>query len=233
MKERVAVICPSRERTGRVGECIREFYRTSSGLADLILTIDDDDPQKDGYDEAVKNNGGHLMIGPSLRCVPKLNWALPFFMDYEVIFFIGDDCLMRTPGWDARMLEEARKSDGWAILYGSDGIPEHDNHAMHYGLTNKVAKALGYLALPGCIHVFCDTAMTLLGQKTGLLRFLPDVLVEHCHPTTGKAEEDATYLRGNSAHCWSTGQNCFENWKDGGGLDNDIAKLIAARGTAV
>jgi hypothetical protein len=225
--DRVAVICPSRERAGRIGACVDAFDDTHDGHADLFVCVDSDDPQVDQYGTAMGGRG-ILLVGPPMRCVPKLQWAWEMVKEYRVIGFIGDDTLARTVGWDVRMLNQATKMGGWAFLHPEDGA-SGERHMIHPFMTGNIPKALGVFAPKGYLHVFIDNYFDTLARRSGLHHFLPDVLFEHMHFSPGKAVEDATYARGNSREAWDVGQATYTAWVEGG-LESDLAKIAAARG---
>jgi hypothetical protein len=53
------------------------------------------------------------------------------------------------------------------------------------------------MTFPGCIHLFFDNFVKQLGIDIGVLKYLPDVIIEHLHPVAGKAEMDEGYARVN------------------------------------
>jgi hypothetical protein len=53
------------------------------------------------------------------------------------------------------------------------------------------------MTFPGCIHLFFDNFVKQLGIDLEVLKYLPDVIIEHLHPVAGKAEMDEGYARVN------------------------------------
>jgi hypothetical protein len=222
----VAVIVPSRERAARIGACVEAFYATST-LATMYVCVDYDDPQLADYPAAMAGKGV-LMVGPSMRCVPKLQWAWERLSPARIIGFHGDDTLARTPGWDEKMLAAAREMGGWAFLHPHDGAVG-ERHMIHPFMTGNIPETLGYFGPPGYLHVWVDNHYDRLARESGLHRFLPDVLFQHQHYSYGEAKEDATYERGNNREAWNAGESAFNAWV-GGGLQRDLARLRGAMG---
>jgi hypothetical protein len=224
--DRVAVICPSRERAGRIGACVEAFYGTSYGHADLFVCVDSDDPQLGDYGPAMDGEGV-LLVGPPMRCVPKLQWAWEMVKEYRVVGFVGDDTLARTLDWDRKMLDLADELK-WAFFHPDDGATGA-RHMIHPFMTGNIPKALGRFAPDGYLHTWIDNYFDTLARRSGLYHFLPDVLFEHMHYSPGKAVEDATYARGNGREAWNAGEATYNAWVTCG-LADDLRKLEEARG---
>ena len=114
---------------------------------------------------------------------------------YEAVGFLGDDHRPRTPGWDTRLL---------AALDGRPGVAYGDD--LHQGgrlptavvISSAIIRTLGYMVPPGQDHLYLDDFWRQLGLDLGRLEYVPDVIVEHCHPNAGKAPWDDGYERVNS-----------------------------------
>jgi hypothetical protein len=224
---RIAVICPSRERASRIGACVKAFYETSSGLADLFVCVDNNDPELDRYGPAMGGQG-ILLVGQPKRCCPKLNEVWSLVQNYGVIGFIGDDCCFRTAGWDETLLNRFGELNNKAIIYPDDGH-HHGNHPTHWFYSSNIPKALGYFVQPDLLHLFCDNVIAEIGRATGLLHYFPDILVEHMHYSAGKAKDDKTYNWGNSKESWDKGERVFNEWRMNGGLAADVAKIMGEK----
>jgi len=229
--KKIAIMCPSRERSHKIKECIDCFYDNSSGLADLIISIDDDDSHKEKYREIVGQKGV-LVEGPSMKCCPKLQWTFDNYVkddkDIVVTGFIGDDTLCRTPRWDEKVLEEVDKMKGWGILHVND-LYTKERHAIHTFMTTNIPRAMGYFAHEGLIHVFIDNMWDTLGRKSGLMKFTPDIIFEHMHPANGHGGLDRIYNEGNSRLAYSEGQRVYDEWISTGEIDEDIKKIMVAK----
>lgn len=65
--------------------------------------------------------------------------------------------------------------------------------ATHPVIGGELARAIGWLVLPGVLHSFVDTALFTIALRAKRLVYLPDVKVEHMHPLAKKAPEDEVY----------------------------------------
>src|SRR6185295_2446462 len=90
-----------------------------------------------------------------------------------------------------------------------------------------LVKTLGWLALPSTSHQWADDGWKMLGQRSGLLRFIPDVIVEHMHPGVGKADWDDTYRQVFNDIRARRDFEGFEAWRDHW-LADDLNKITFA-----
>lgn len=184
----ILTIVPSRGRPERLAAMI-ESYRATATLetSTLMAVLDADDPALPEY-EALDVD--RTVVAERDGYTACLNLAARDARDAVAILgAFGDDVLFRTPGWDERV-EEALARPG--IAYGND-LVHAAGHPTAIWMSSLFARALGWLALPYSRHLWVDDAWKALGQKTGTLRYLPEVIVEHMHPAVGKAEMDQTY----------------------------------------
>jgi hypothetical protein len=93
-------------------------------------------------------------------------------------------------------------------------------------ISSVIIRALGYMVPPGLEHLYLDDFWKRLGQDLGHLEYLPDVIIEHCHPNAGKATWDDGYERVNSP-----GQNAWDRAAYGaflgGRWPGELARLRA------
>jgi hypothetical protein len=222
---RIVVLVPSRGRPERA----RAMYRSAMdnavgprGGTEVLLIVDADDPALPGYAShqlplrVLEEQVGYTA---SLNAVARELWD-----SVDILGAFGDDVLFRTPGWD-RIVEVALQTP--AIAYGDDLIHGR-NHPSAVWMHSTIAKALGWLALPSTTHQWADDGWKRLGQELGLLRFLPEVVVEHMHPAVGKADWDATYEGVFQSERAKGDYEGFTAWAENGGLAADAVKVRAA-----
>lgn len=184
----------------------------------VLFLVDNDD---DRMPEYVLN---HLPIrlGSRLGYVGSLNRQALDLWDHDgIIGAFGDDVLFRTNGWDDRVRETLAKP---GIAYADDLI-HGANHPSAVFMSNTISRALGWLALPATTHQWADDGWKVLGQRLGILRFMPGVVIEHMHPAVGKAEDDETYRSVFDSDRAKADYEGFVDWRDNGGLDADAAKV--------
>lgn len=189
------------------------------GGTDVLFIVDPDDATLPDY----VNFGLPLRVLPerigytaSLNAVARELWD-----DADVLGAFGDDVRFLTPGWD-RIVERTLSTPG--IAYGDDRI-HGQNHPSAVFMSSAIAKALDWLALPATTHQWADDGWKRLGQSTGSLRYMPDVIVEHLHPAVGKAEWDETYASVFQDERAKSDFEGFTRWVEDGGLQQDAAKV--------
>jgi hypothetical protein len=222
------MIVPSRGRPQNVAALIKSWAETANGAADLMVVLDDDDPTRTEYVPAAL----------AAEHVPQLRWrvlpqrlrlggtlnvvALEESANYDVVGFLGDDHRPRTLGWDARMAAALREM-GTGLVYGDD-LFQRQNLPTQWAMTSNIVQSLGYMVPGGLVHLYIDDALKVLAERAGCLRYLPDVVIEHLHPSAGKAELDDSYRETNSDAQFDADRHRFEDWKRLQ-MPTDVARL--------
>ncbi|MGW5641071.1 hypothetical protein, partial [Streptomyces sp. NPDC003832] len=62
------------------------------------------------------------------------------------------------------------------------------------------------------------------------ITYLDDVIIEHLHPAAQKAVVDTGYVECNSPEQVASDSAAYYEYRDGGGLEADLAKLRALAG---
>lgn len=223
------VIIPSRGRPETVAELDRAFVETCTNESTLaLLAIDGDDPAHDEYMAAIL--GCHRLVAvheqPSGTMVSALNGAaLSVAREWVAIGFMGDDHLPRTVGWDEQYLAALREM-GTGIVFGNDLLQGH-RLPTQCAMTSDIVRAVGYMSPPMLKHLYVDNTWLVWGNSLGRLRYLKDVIVEHRHPTAGKAMWDEGYLRVNDGAVAEHDRLAFEAYTRDGGLRADLEKIQA------
>lgn len=188
--------------------------RAGSPWTDVMVVVDADDPDTYSVPAAtVSSEGGGMG--------PPLNAAAKHMADrFDIVGFIGDDHMVRTDGWDLR-IEEALATPGMA--YGND-LARQDIPTQIF-MSTSIYRALGWMALPGAKHLYLDDTWAELGRRTGCLRYLDDVIIEHMHPTLGKATTDAGYQRVNAPSMYAHDNAIYREWINQGQAYEDAKKV--------
>lgn len=177
------VIVPSRNRPESVEPLVNDFFTNSNGLADLMFATDEDQPEYP-YIEGVL-----YRRGPRLRMCGTLNAAaVENANQYKYIGFMGDDHRTRTPGWDTAVIAALQDHN---VVYGNDLIWGEALPTAVF-LRAEIVQRLGYMAPPTLIHLYLDNFWLELGRATSI-KYLPDVIIEHLHPSVGKADWTPEY----------------------------------------
>jgi hypothetical protein len=219
--------------------------RATAELSDtqLLLAVDADDPSVGDYlgipDTATPARYGHDIDRPWVKVLQPdetgnmtraMNSATAPFMDRDLIIgMVNDDHRFRTPGWDNRVTEALRTP---GIAYGDDLFQGEALVCGGVFISAPIVRALGWYCLPTLEHQFVDNVWGDLGRALGVLRYLPEVVIEHLHPFAGKGDWDAQYEVGNAQSVIDHDRIAYEAWRDGGGLAADVAGVRSALAVA-
>jgi hypothetical protein len=196
----LVVIVPSRGRPQAARELADAFAATCTADTRLMVAVDETDPALPHYEAAIRQANGRtadVMSCPSTTMVEALNHAASVleFGPWFAVGFMGDDHRPRTRGWDAAYIEKLREL-GTGMVFGDDLI-QHGNLPTQIAMTSDIVAAVGWMAPPDLVHMYVDNWWLQLGMRTGCIRYLPDVVVEHVHPVAGKVEWDEGHTRVN------------------------------------
>jgi hypothetical protein len=222
------VLVPSRGRPASVERLVRACALTCTADTRLHFAFDEDDPR---LKESIAATGGHRhIIGPRTGLAAGTNDLAARHLkpgDALALASIGDDMLPVTHGWDSALLEALPPGGGFC--YPNDrrraDIPEA------VVISQRLVAALGWMAHPSMHHWFIDNVWADLGRAAGCLAYLPEVVVEHLHPTVrpDAARPDQTY--DDAAGWFHRDLAAYQRWRLTG-LARDTATVTAARQTA-
>jgi len=197
---------------GRRAQCewLLESFTATATCADLTFIIDGDD--QDTYDGMDWGEAACAVLDPRAYLTGKLNATAMAVADaYRVLMWVGDDNVFVTPGWDKIMLDALDDLGGSGWIYPDDkrrsDVPEH------WMCSSDLVKALGWFAPPYMSHYYTDNAVAELGRRAGLIRFVPEVVIEHLHYSVHpETEHDGLYKEAEER--W--GQSdlaAFQEWR--------------------
>jgi len=221
----ILLIVPSRGRPAAAAELLEAVWATTKASwttqVDVMFGLDDDDPTLYRYPKR-----GVTSVGPRVGMNGTLNrLATAWAHHYEVIGFCGDDHRPRTAGWPGVILDEVRAAPH-RIVYPDD-LLQGENLATSVFMASSVIRACGWMAPPTLKHLYLDNAWLELGRALGSLKYLPDVVFEHMHPSVGKGTWDKGYLEVNSPQMFDEDRAAFEAWRDEGGLTEAVDRVLA------
>lgn len=187
---------PTRKRPDMARQCIESFRDTKTlGSTDLILITDDDD---DSYDEGFADVDKITATRGTL--ITAVNAAASVLaLNYDALFLAADDLVFQTPGWDEILLGSLADLGGTGIVFGDDkrryDVPEHPL------ISSDWVRELGHFAEPSLAHFYCDNVWAELGKRAGLIRYCPEVVIEHRHwQVYADTAHDETYREAEVAH---------------------------------
>lgn len=185
------IIIPSRNRVANAERAIQAIKDTAV-MSDIMIGLDDDNdsiyPRIDGVT---------YEVNPRLKMNGTLNLLSTKYADrYETIYFMGDDHLPKTYGWDA-ILYGAIEKKGYGVAYGND-LFQGQNLPTAVMMSTNIIKELGFMSPPELIHMFMDNFWKAVGERLEAITYFDDVIVEHMHAYAGKSELDEMYLSVNN-----------------------------------
>lgn len=248
------VIIPTRGRPHTVAEVVDAFRDTCRADTGLMFVIDDDDPAAERYQKAVneqdlQGSGVDTAVFSGRRIplprriagiilgtqpapgtmVSALNYGAQYAAQGDnapaAVAFMGDDHRPRTVGWDRAYLNALHGLPG--IVYGND-LVQGASLPTQFAVTTDVVRALGFMSPPVLTHLYLDNYWLTIGQASGCITYLPDVVVEHLHPVAGTAEWDEGYRRVNAPAMYSADRHAYEQYM-AAHRDRDVLAVRSVR----
>lgn len=200
-------IVPTRGRPHKAVELMEEWRRVTA-FADLLFVIDSDDPYLTQYASEIVSRGfKYFLIEPmGSGMVAPLNFAaVSDARFHDTVGFMGDDHRPRTDRWDEKLRDAIR---GKLFAYGDDLVQRRVLPTAIL-MSSRVVSALGFMAPPQLKHLYVDNYWRELGRQTNSLVYVPEVIIEHVHPITGKTEWDDEYRRVNDGAMYAHDANAY------------------------
>lgn len=208
MKNNV-VLVPTRGRPENAAE-VMQAHKQFSCRSDLFFIIDTDDALLPDYRSTVGIERIIEIENIKRGMAYPINIAAKRLAnDYEFLTFIGDDHRFRTPDWDVVLMRGIGKRPG--IGYGND-LLQGKNLPTAVMMSSAIARALGGMVPPRMQHLYLDNFWKKLGEDLKNLVYLPDVIIEHCHPIAGKAQWDEGYRAVNANEVYAFDALMFDNY---------------------
>jgi len=210
---KIAILTPSRQRPGKLDRLIDSVYETASKKNSIRMYnyIDTDDPRIKQYRNNEKNNVfPHLLdVGLTVfnvydkpQSVSKSWNVLAEKAMYEskewgadVLIMGNDDQVYKTKDWDIILQKELEQFDDDIYCCWFEDLINGKSHCAFPIVSSKWYETLGYFT-PGVFHFgYNDTWVYDIAKRIDRCHFIPEVVVEHLHFSTGKVQMDVTYNR--------------------------------------
>jgi len=186
----ISLLCPTRNRPDNVRRLMRTARTTAADPFSLefVFYCDDDAPLPDDIKDQV---GVVTITGP--RIVLSAMWnACAGQSSGDILMQAADDIVFSTPGWDSAVRAEFEKvPDRILLVHGHDPI-QGGGLGTHSFLHRRWVETVGYFNPPYFSCDWMDTWINDLADRVGRRVYLPDVLIDHLHPSRGYGW-DATY----------------------------------------
>jgi hypothetical protein len=213
----MAILVPSRGRPDNIAALLTACEQTFIESPVFIICDDDDvklpayravieeRQQKGDYTLLIFQRSSRGMAAPLNKAVQKLLRE----RNFTHFAFLGDDHRPQTVRWDQAWIDILEGIGG--LVYGDD-LLQRENLPTAVGMHGRIARELDGMVPPGFIHLYLDNFWKRLGEDIGRLTYLPDCIIEHCHPLVGKAEVDEGYVRVNAADVYELDGQRFNEY---------------------
>ena len=189
---------------------MEQFVRSVAETADkparieILVYVDEDDPEQFEYlvthkslsaDSRVVNLFNFETLIDEPLTTPRINNILAERAQGNILMIANDDQIFVDNGWDIRIDQEASKfPDEIYCMWFNDGRYKETICTFPI-LSRKWVNTLGYIEPFLFEHFNCDLWTWQIGLLIDRLNYIPDILVEHRHPDTGKSKADETTNR--------------------------------------
>ena len=212
------IIVPTRGRPDGFRRLVDAIRATATGNPQILACVDRDDASQYAPIEDV-----WYMIKERRRFVALTNDAARLYADeFRYVGVLGDDALPRTEGWDAAVIDTLDEL-GTGLCYPNDLLQGETLPTVCF-FTTDIVRALGFLTPPVLLHMYADDFWLALGRALDRIRYLPDVVIEHLHPSIGKAANDAVYAESDTL--MDADREAFARYLREG-FETDVAKVRA------
>jgi len=235
----IVVLCPTRSRPDLCAEMMVSFRATAHLIAtEMILVVDDDDPEIDGYlklPSQFMGAGAGLLQPPNpprIMIIPiaeggsltaATNTAAARVWDENcIIGHIGDDHRFETAGWDKRISDVLTKT---GVAYGDDGFWGERLPTAAF-LTSDIPRTLGWYANPVTLHYGIDDTWGDIGRALDNLVYLPDVRIIQPGPHETMLNGDEIYWRAQEHR--ESDANAYFTWRDDGRRVAELGRMVDA-----
>lgn len=192
--KKILVLVPHRSADGMRNESLKKLIaswrETTDGFSDILVGLDRDDIEQWPVDlEAdVIQDVNEIR----LNVIKKINYlSSKYGKKYDYIYFVGNDCIFRTKGWETIFLNSSVGMKH-VVYYGNDML-QSERLCTHAFLSMNIIEDVGFMG-PECLnHMFVDNFWMAIGNYLGCLRYFPEVVLEHMHYANGKNSKDKMY----------------------------------------
>lgn len=196
-------------------DSLRKLAGCPGGMPPIVtLLVNDDDPAKARYMAAGREfwlegsvpQWDIVVVPMGSRCADAHRFAFTHCPDEKFYGLICDDQWPVTPGWWRAM--ELAAEDRYVVAPA--GEPSFPLCRTAVCLGGNLVRTMGTLVPALVRHNFEDNCWDTIAADFGLLRALPQVVVEHRHHIRGQAAYDETYRRGSAD--FEEDARIFQGW---------------------
>jgi hypothetical protein len=203
------VLIPTRGRPDNAVALEQAFVDTNTKAARFYI-VDFNDETRSEYSWKLPVESVIMIHNETGGMAYPLNYiARQFIGEFDNFAFMGDDHRPRTANWDEKFVEELYT--GSDIVYGND-LFQGSALPTAVAMSAQIVEHLRGMVPDTQRHLYLDNFWLKLGQDLGKIKYLPDVIIEHCHAFNGKAPMDENYARVNAPEVYSTDKVAYDNY---------------------
>ena len=218
----LVVLIPTRGRPDNAIALEQAFVETNT-KAKRFYIVDFNDETRSEYSWKLPVESVIMIHNETGGMAYPLNYiARQFIGEFDNFAFMGDDHRPRTANWDEKFVEELYT--GSDIVYGND-LFQGSALPTAVAMSAQIVEHLRGMVPDTQRHLYLDNFWLKLGQDLGKIKYLPDVIIEHCHAFNGKAPMDDNYARVNAPEVYSADKVAFDAYMAGAEYQDLLAKL--------
>jgi hypothetical protein len=212
----IAILTPTRERPQQFAAMLAAIRATSADHVEVYVGVDEDDASPYEFEDCI------VCRGPRQQLAGWTNTLLPVALEdgHEIIGSLGDDHRPRTAGWDLRVRMAFDRLEmgprvynlgivgpglrhgfapimGKGLVYTRDGLQDERLPTAPFWSAD-ILRELGWFFPLVLRHLYADDFWLRFASHIGRCTYLPDVLIEHLHPSATGAEPDAINVENDS-----------------------------------
>jgi hypothetical protein len=133
-----------------------------------------------------------VMVGERIKQSAMWNSAAGLATG-EIMMQCADDAVFLTQGWDTLIINAFNEyPDRIALVWGNDGF--QSEHLATLGFIHRNwYETVGYFVPPIFDCWYSDTWLTNVATGLDRRHYIPELMIEHEHPSVNKAQWDDTY----------------------------------------
>ena len=210
----ISLLHPSRGRATKSFENAKEWIAKAGVDVQLIVSIDESDPQRSLYEELYQEYMGFrsldkFIISDNKSVVEATNKAAQA-SDGEILLYLSDD-FKCFENWGGEVLSAMEMSKPQLIKV-DDMLQQFGRDVLTIPIMNrKLYDALGYFWHPEYKSMFVDQDLFYTVMNMDAMKYCPEMKFEHQHYSVGKAIKDQTYQ--DSDANWDQGKVLYQSRK--------------------
>jgi hypothetical protein len=218
----LVVLIPTRGRPDNAVALEQAFVDTNT-TAKRFYIVDFSDETRSEYSWKLPLESVIMIHNETKGMAYPLNYAAREFLgEFDNFAFMGDDHRPRTTNWDQLFVEQLYS--GSDIVYGND-LFQGAALPTAVAMSSQIVKELRGMVPDTQRHLYLDNFWLKLGQDLGKIKYMPEVIIEHCHAFNGKAPMDENYARVNAPEVYSADKIAYDNYIASDRYQTLLAKL--------